>query len=70
MLFRMLSGGRREHTHLVVGANIDDNGEKGIGGNASQAGAESQFTHWNAHSEAAQVAQTEDSLPIGNNNGL
>jgi len=35
----------------------------------SQGGVESQFSHWNAHSLGAQIAQTQNPLSVGDHDG-
>jgi len=54
--------------YLVVGANVEGDGQALVWFNASQCGVQSHFSHGDAHSVGTEVTQAEDSLSVGDHN--
>lgn len=56
--------------YLVVGANIQQDGEALLRADSSTCRVQGQLAHGDAHAVAAQVSQAQDALPIGYHHGL
>lgn len=59
-----------DHTHLVVGADVQQHGETLLWLNTTTGCVERQLPDRNAHTITSQVTQAEDALPVRHHDGL
>jgi hypothetical protein len=51
---------------LIVGADVEDDGQAELRRHAGAGGIEREFAERDAHPSGAEIAETEDALAVGN----
>lgn len=57
------------HANLVVGSDVEGDGQALVRFDAGQCGIQSHLSHGDAHAVGAQVAEAEDALAVSDHNG-